>query len=206
MNLESENLRKYVIYNTDLKLGDEITIEAIESMDYLTIKRLNAKMEEAVFVPEELAYFKNIKTCGFSGFTIRDNIKENIEKLNKLNFIKFDHCRYRGKNGINNNIEDIELNCSEFGLFCMCNNKTNLKNVFLKDVEEVDVEEIVKYENIEKISLLNCEVKNANSLLKLNKLKTIRIIGSKLDNKEVVEKLKEKVDVTYSEEEYFPIG
>jgi hypothetical protein len=206
MKIYSENIRNYIINNTNLEEEDEITINDINKIDYLIIKRLNNRMKIAEFVPAELSYFKNLKTCGFSDFTIRDDIKENLNSLEKLSYLKFDHCRFGGNDKINNEIEGIELNYSEFNLFCMCNNKMKLKDVILKNVEDVNTDEICKFENIQNISLLNCNIRNFKNILQLKNLKKVKIIGSKIDDKETVEILKTKINVTYSEEEYFPIG
>ena len=204
MKIESENIKNYIINNTELGLNDEIRIENIEGIECLTINKLNYQLKEARFIPEELAYFKNLKTCGFSQFTIRDNIIKNLNKLQELNFLKFDHCRYIGQNEVENNLENIELNYSDIELLYMLKNKQSLKNAFIKDIENVDIEKISKYENLENLSLLNCEIKNAKSLLKLKNLKTIKIIGSKLDDIMVINKLSSKVE--YSEKRYLPMG
>lgn len=205
MEIKSENLKRYIENNVDIK-GNEIELEDIRKLDRININALNYKLEEAIFLPEELAYLQEIIECSFANFNITDDIVVNLNKLKKLRIFQFDFCKSTVSKKIYNSISRIYLNYSDFSLLEMCENTETMETVFLKNVKDVDVSKINKFKNLKRLSLLNSEVNNIESLEKFENLEEVKIIGSKINNIQVLENLKNKIKIEYSEDEYFNIG
>ena len=205
MLIKSENIKKYIENNLSIK-NNEIEMDEIIKLEKININGLNYKLEKAVFVPEELSYLKGISECSFKNFTITNEILENLNKLDKLNVLQFDFCQNETHKTINNKINSIYLNGSNFELLSMCENTEYMETIFLKNIEKVDINSICKYKNLKKLFLLNSDIKNIELLEELPNLSYLKIIGSKIDNLEIIEKLRKKIEVIYSEEEYFNIG
>lgn len=205
MEIKSENIKRYIENNVDIK-GNEIELEDIRKLDRININALNFKLEEAIFVPEELSYLQEINECSFANFTITDEIIENLNKLKKLSIFQFDFCKSTVSKKIYNNISRIYLNYSDFSLLEMCDNTESMETVFLKNIKDIDVSKINKFRNLKRLSLLNSEVNNIESLEKFENLEEVKIIGSKINNIQVLENLKNRIKIEYSEDEYFNIG
>ena len=205
MEIKSENIKRYIENNVDIK-DNEIELEDIRKLNRININALNFKLEEAIFVPEELSYLEEIEECSFANFTITDEIIENLNKLKKLSIFQFDFCKSTVSKKIYNNISRIYLNYSDFSLLEMCDNTESMETVFLKNIKDIDVSKINKFRNLKRLSLLNSEVNNIESLEKFENLEEVKIIGSKINNIQVLENLKNRIKIEYSEDEYFNIG
>ena len=205
MEIKSENIKRYIENNVDIK-GNEIELDDIKKLDRININALNFDLEEATFIPEELAYLQEINECSFANFTITDEIVENLNKLKKLKIFQFDFCKSTVSKKIYNNISRIYLNYSDFSLLEMCNNTESMETVFLKNVKNVDVSQIYKFKNLKRLSLLNCDIDNIEYLDKFDKLEEVKIIGSKINNLQILETLRNKMKIEYSEDEYFNVG
>ena len=200
MEIKSENLKEYIINNSNIRNRD-IEIEDINKLKSLNINGLNNRLEEALFVPQELSYFKEIEECSFSSITITNEIIENINKLNKLEIIEYDFCKNTAKIEMENKVKRIYLNYSNIELLNLCKNIDTMEKIFLKNIENVDIRMVCKFKNVKNIYLLNCNVINIESLEELEKLEFLKVIGSKIDNYETIEKLSKSIKVEYSEDE-----
>ena len=205
MEIKSENIKRYIENNVDIK-GNEIELEDIKKLDRININALNFKLEEAIFVPEELSYLKEIEECSFANFNITDDIVVNLNKLKKLRIFQFDFCKSTVSKKIYNSISRIYLNYSDFSLLEMCDNTESMETVFLKNVKDIDVSKINKFKNLKRLSLLNSEVNNIESLENFENIEEVKIIGSKINNVSILEELSKKIKIEYSEDEYFNIG
>lgn len=205
MEIKSENLKRYIENNVDIK-GNEIELEDIRKLDRININALNYKLEEAIFVPEELSYLQEIEECSFANFNITDDIVVNLNKLKKLRIFQFDFCKSTVSKKIYNSISRIYLNYSDFSLLEMCDNTESMETVFLKNIKDIDVSKINKFKNLKRLSLLNSEVSNIESLENFENLEEVKIIGSKINNVSILEELSKKIKIEYSEDEYFNIG
>lgn len=201
MNMVSENLRNYVRNKLSIKDEEEINLEDISKIKELNLNRLNYNLEEALFIPEELIYFIELERCSFDGFLITDEIRKNLNKLRKLQTIELNHCRLSGNTMVDIGIRKLNLNYSDFYFINIFKNTSYLEETVLKNIT-VDAETLSKLENLRKLSIFNCDVKKSDYLNEIKNLKEIKIIGSKLDNKCVVEELKKKVKVEFSEKEF----
>lgn len=202
MEIRSENIKKYLINNIQVS-NDNIEMEDLLKLKEININWFNSKLEKAYFNPNELSYLKEIISCSFNNFVINDEILENINKLNKLEVLNYDFCKSIANKSINNKIKEIYMNCSDIELLLCCNTIETMEKIFLKNIENVDINTIEKFKNVKEIYLLNCKVKNIVLLEKFKNLSYVEIIGSKIDNYETIEKLKKKIRVKYSKEEYF---
>jgi len=204
MQILSENLYKYIVNNFDIE--DEIKQEDIDKITDLNINSFNNKLQEARFIPEELSYFKNLQKCQFNSFLINDEIINNLEKLEKLDFLSLEHCEITGNKNIKNRIKKICLNYSDFNFINMLENKNSLEKLVLKDIVNVDVNKIYEFKNLKELELLNCSLLNARYITQLEKLESIKIIGCELDICSLLEKLRENVSVVFSRNKFMHVG
>ena len=153
-----------------------------------------------------MGYLKEIEECSFSKLEITNEIIINLNKLKKLKIIQYDFCNNISDIKIENAIKKIYINYSDFSLLTACNNTEAMEIIFLKNVNNVDINKICKFKNVKKIYLLNCNVIGISLLEQLESLEYLEVIGSKIDNKKIIEELSKKIKVKYSEEEYFNVG
>ena len=209
MEIKSENLRKYLIYNVNLKNENIINESDLLKLESIHISYFNNSLKEAIFYPEEIAYFENLREIYFSGFTITDDIIININKLTKLNTLIFNNCKIISNVRVNNNIKTLYMELSDSELLSIINKKTNVNKIYLEDVNNVDIKKLNEYENLEELTLLNSNLQNCFYLVYFRKLKKLKVIGCKLDNLEVIERMKynqsNKIEITYSTKKYYKL-
>ena len=205
MIIKSENIRKYMMYNLNIE-NEDIDMKDMLKLKKININGLNSKLEQAYFVPEELGYLKEIEECSFSKLEITNEIIINLNKLKKLKIIQYDFCNNISDIKIENAIKKIYINYSDFSLLTACNNTEAMEIIFLKNVNNVDINKICKFKNVKKIYLLNCNVIGISLLEQLESLEYLEVIGSNIDNKETIGELSKRIKVRYSEEEYFNVG
>lgn len=210
MEIKSENLRKYLIYNVNLENENVINKEDLLRVEDLHISYFNNSLKEAIFYPEEISYFENLKKIHFSCFKITDDIISNLNKLKNLKTIIFDNCKTVSGIKLNNNITKIYMELSDLELLSIINKKTNVKKIYLEDVNNVDIKKLNEYENLEELTLLNSNLCNCFYFVYFRKMNNLKIIGCKLDNLEVIERLKHnlsnKIKISYSTKRYYKIG
>ena len=206
MEIQSENIKKYLINNLDLKDEGNIELSDILKIEELNLNRLNYKLKEAKFIPEELGYFKELRKCSLNEFLINDDIKKNISKLEKLEKLTLNHCIITGYDKITNKLKQIYLNYSNFEFVNILECKESLEKMTLKNVINVDIENISKFANITELELLNCEVKKFEFITNLTNLKKLKIIGCNLEKDDIKEKINSNIQLNFSKNEFFYVG
>lgn len=206
MEIQSENIKKYLKNNLDLKDEKNIELSDILKIEELNLNRLNYKLKEAKFIPEELGYFKELRKCSLNEFLINDDIKKNISKLEKLEKLTLNHCIITGYDKIKNKLKQIYLNYSNFEFVNILECKESLEKMTLKNVINVDIENISKFANITELELLNCEVKKFEFITNLTNLKKLKIIGCNLEKDDIKEKINSNIQLNFSKNEFFYVG
>ncbi len=206
MEIQSENIKKYLRNNLDLKDEENIELSDILKIEELNLNRLNYELKEAKFIPEELGYFKGLRKCSLNGFLINDDIKKNISKLEKLEKLTLNHCIINGYEKIANKLKNIYLNYSNFEFVNILESKESLEKMTLKNVIDVDIENISKFDNIIELELLNCEVKKFEFVKNLRNLKKLIIIGCNLEEEDIRKKINSDIQLKFSKNEFFYVG
>ena len=190
MKLLSENIVDYIDLNYDIDSFSDI--KELEKVEELVINRYNYSLEEAVYYPEELAYFKNLKKCTFLNFTITDEIVDILDKLS-LEEIVLDHCQC-----LINHVLHVEKLLVEGSPVSFMN--TVFHQLVVVENKEIDIQDIC-HSDIQQLTLLNTPIIHSSLLKKLPNCK-IKIQGCSLDDSSV----KELENVTYDANRYFKIG
>ena len=203
MQILSENIKRYIINNLSLKDEENFDISDIYKIEEINLNRVNYKLKEANFIPEEISYFKNLRKCSFNGFLINDDIKKNLSKLENLEVLEFNHCIITGYFMIKNRVKQINIKHSNFEFINIIEDKTNMEKMILKNVINVDMKKISEFTNIKELNMLNCEVNNSYFINSLKRLNRIKIIGCKLDKDDIIDKIDKNVEVIYSKNKFF---
>ena len=200
MYIYSENIRQYIINNTTI-INNKITQNNLEQIEDININKLNLKLEEAVFIPEELKLLINLKSCTLLGFDIDDKLLNNINELKYLNKLDFEYCKYNGSSKIINKILEIRLKDSDITLLNIINTNI-LKTLTMENIDNIDLLLIAKYKKIEKLKLLNCNITNFDYITELKDLKELTLIGTNIENSNIHNKVDKNVNIIFDENKY----
>ena len=69
MMIESESLKKYISSLLN-KSADELTVEDLNKIDYISLKKMNALYQETDCITGDLIQFKNLKGCTLFKFDV----------------------------------------------------------------------------------------------------------------------------------------
>ena len=201
----SSTLKEYLslIIGKDI---ESINTNDLNGIKTLALKKRNFNAEETDCNISDLIELKNLTSCTLCDFDIDNDAIENINKIEKLDFIHFDFC--------NVTTENMELNLNiEDACFNMCNGLTfkKMQNTKLITIEligseeempEIDISELVKADNLKELSIHNYTIKNVDKIIEIApELESLNIDGSIVD-KEKLENIKDKIEVSHKEKFY----
>ena len=163
MNIKSTSIADYIELNYDIEtIKDSKELEKVEE---LVINNLDYSLEQAPFYPNELTYFTNLKKCTFMNFEITDEIINILNNL-KLQVLTLDNCTC---------ITDVKLNAEKIIIEV---SRVNLETINSKDLTLIECGKIDINKNTKKLTILNCNIKNATQLKQLK----CQLIGCALDD------------------------
>lgn len=175
MKIVSESIADYVDLNYDILFFDDI--KELEKVEELVINRFNYSMEEALFYPNELKYFRNLKKIVFVNFEISDDIINSLNMLPNLSELHFDCCFDISSNFLK--VEKIYMESTKYDLRKL----KNLKELIIENCGVIDVNDII-LNNLAKLTILNTNIRNA---VQLKEIKcSVNIIGCVVDNIEEI--------------------
>ena len=206
MKLYSENIKRYIMNNTNFDLNQEIEQAELYKIKELNINKLNYKMEEAVFIPEELKYFKGIEKIEFSGFDINDKLIANLNELENLRKISFDHCNYNCSKKLTVKLSEIYMNHSNINLLYICKNMDQIEKILLNNINEIDMKILIGCKNLKELIILNSDIVNSNELAGYRSVNNVQIIGGNIDDCKIIDKLKETINISYKACKFYNIG
>ncbi|MBP3920006.1 MAG: hypothetical protein J6D28_00405 [Bacilli bacterium] len=196
MKILSSSISDYIDINYNI---DEFnSIDELSNIYELTLNAYDYSMSVAPFYPNELTYFKSLKHCTFMNFEINEEILISLNKLDNLKELVFDNCTGSINYIFNNKLESLTLENSSVSLINIGNKKT-IKKMLILESETIDIENIILYENLESLKILNCNIDNSSMLRLLKPNCKIELIGCVLDNKDVLNELN---NVIYNPEQY----
>ena len=173
MRIVSESIADYIDLNYNIQLFDDI--KELEKVEELVINRFNYSMEEALFYPNELKYFKNLKRITFVNFNISDDIVNILNMLPNLSELYFDSCYDSSINSLK--IEKIYIESTKYDLRKL----KNPKELIIQNGGTIDINNI-KSNNLVKLTLLNTNIKNCVQLKNIKcSLKIIGCTGDDID-------------------------
>ncbi|MBQ9267365.1 MAG: hypothetical protein IJ217_03710 [Clostridia bacterium] len=202
MMIESESLKKYISSLLN-KSADELTVEDLNKIDYISLKKMNALYQETDCITGDLIQFKNLKGCTLFKFDVSESDIKNLNRIPKLESICFDFCELNGLNlSINESINRFYFN--------MCN---DLKLKQFKEFTaesltiigdenrktELNINDIERMDNLKRLSINNYEIKNIGMIMDVApNIEYINIDGSTVDSTELNE-IKGKIEISNNE-------
>lgn len=191
MNIKSENIKEYIELNYDIYEVNDIN--DLSKVCELVINKYDYSLKEAYFDPYELNLFRCLKKITFINMDIDEVIIENIRSEK----IIFNNCKYVSGNIYK--VEDIILDSSSIELLNKVDN-SYLNSITIINMDMIDINNICRFNNIEKLRIYNTNIINSNELVNINSKCDIEIKGSKMDDMTIINKLN---NIKYSIDKYF---
>lgn len=191
IELKSKDLSNLICKNILGKKNDTITDVELQKIDQIAINRYNISHKITDMNFEDLIFLSELETLIISNFKITDEEISKINKLTKLKNIQFTNCifdRVRIKFIIP--IEKIIVEASKEFKLEFIGKKEKVKMMRILSDNDLSIEKISEFINLEKIYLQECNIKKFGSILNADSIEYINIDGSNTDNTDVVEVLK----------------
>lgn len=141
--------------------------------------------------------FKEIESCTLNRFEINDDIIDKLNEMKNLKTIVFCHCIFKSERKLVSNVENLMIIYCKNVQYSNFLNASKVRNLMFTNVENIDVKDIKVFENIEELSIFECEIKNFSAIDDLKKLKDLKLDGSKIDDEEKIQELKGRLNIQY---------
>lgn len=201
----SSTLKEYLslIIGKDI---ESINIDDLNGIKTLALKKRNFNDEETDCNISDLIELKSLTSCTLCDFDIDNDAIENINKIEKLDFIHFDFCNVITENiELNSNIEDACFNMCDGLTFKKMQNAKLITIELIgneEEMSEIDISELVKADKLKELSIHNYTIKNIDKIIEIApELESLNIDGSVVD-KEKLENIKNKIEVSHKEKFY----
>lgn len=168
-------------------------------MDKLKTIVLNNFDAKGNIIQHDFEQFKDVETCTLNRFEVNDEIINSLNKMRNLKTIIFGHCVFTNEIKLENNLEKLMIIYCKNVKYSDILNTYQVKDLMLTKIGEVDIEEINKFESLEELSIFECEIKNLFAIENFKSLKTLKLDGSKIDNKEKLQDLQKTLNIQYKE-------
>lgn len=150
-------------------------------------------------IQHDFQKFKEVESCTLNRFQINDEI---INKLNQMNHLKtmiFSHCVFNNEKKLENDVENLMMIYCKNVKFDTFFNSHKIKRIMFTKLENIDIKELKIFQNLEELSIFDCEIKNFSEIKSLKKLKKIKLDGSQIDNKETLSEIQDNINIEYNE-------
>ena len=170
VNFKSKDLFenvKFILKKDNIEISDLDNINSIN----LNGKKINGEKTDVEI--SEINKLKNLESFVISNFTLKDEDIKCINTLKKLKIIQFENCDFKDvKEQINADIEYLTIEaCSNFKIDKICKTKA-IKSLKIYGCI-VDIKEIRKFKNLNKLHIEGSHIINADKINTLNKLQEI---------------------------------
>jgi len=196
IEIKNNRLRTYLEYELDKKQGEPIYKEELESITQVSL--IANSFIEGKYCEElsDLLYFKNLKNCMIKDYLIRDQDINIINKLEKLDILHFDNCKFENK------AERICLDVNKLILsFCknidirLFNLENYIKYLRITSGKEININEIENYAKLTDLYLQSITINDFINITKLKDLQYLNLNGSNIiKNMKYIDKINAKVE------------
>ena len=177
---------------------EDIVEEDLDRIEDLTLNRYKLNGLENDIDLKELKLFKNLKTLTLINFAINIEDVERINKIEPLWAVQFSRCSFEGAVPINTKVKYLIIDYCKYINYELINNNRTVRIIGA----EVDLSSIKQSDEIERLFLQDCDIKNADELAKFSTLKYLNLDGSKIDN-DVLNNLNKDIKLSHKKE-YHP--
>ena len=197
-------MNKFLEKDVKLKLGyfedEKISQEDLKNITELGLNNFTFSNKEKGIDLNELRLFPNLEMLTLQHFTINDEVIKMLCEFQKLSSIQLASCYYETKDSYNiPSLEDLIIdNCRFKKISAIYAPKNLIINGIAKTV---DLSTIKGEENIETLRLSNIKkITNFAKVMEMQKLKSLNLDGTKVDDKKILEILKAKIPVSQKSE------
>lgn len=192
-----------VKYKLGIFDGREPSEEELKKVEEILISNVNAKGEIIGTDISELVKLPNLRHLDLKGFKIDESIRRIINSLPRLAALELFECSFEGPLTINTDkLKRLVFdNCGRVDL-----SQTVLpESVLIMDSQAVDISNFEFADKLKELGIKNCEILNAAELSKMKKLESFNADGSTLDNRDILNELRNKKISVSNSMEYHPM-
>lgn len=190
--MKSKISDKYLIeaINTSLKNygSDVLQEEDLEKVEELNLNNKTFSGVNKKIDLSQIKELKNLSSLSLQYFEINDKNVDILQGLEKLKNIRLISTKYTAQK--EHDLEKLDYIVLEF-----CKMEAGYRNIIMprivkiQDCGIVNLNEIQNKENIRKIVINNCDIKQFSKILEFTSLKSINIDGSKIDNSAILSEI-----------------
>lgn len=202
MRLKDKEIEKVACFKIGKFGNEELDENDLSSIEEINISNRKFSGELKNVDLREIALFPNLKSISLQYFTIDDFIIDIINKAPNLQSLQFSSCKFDSERLLkSNSLQSLLLNCCAVKDYSLIYVPPKMNII---GDEHFRLDKIEGKENIEILAFQASKVKGFESIRECNRLRTLTLEGTKVDDKRVLEDIKDIVEV-HEAEEYTPL-
>lgn len=205
MNIKSKDIKKYVYLKLGKKETEEVNNEELNKITFLNLNYKNFKDEINEYDFNDLKQFKNLKELTLNGFEITEEMISNINQIDNLEILVINHCSFVTNKELISNLRRLVLTYTKINNLTNFKKCSDLENIEFIDCGDVDINNLIELKMLKEILVYNSEISNALELRNFNKLRILKIDGSKLDYENLESVISSDIEFSH-EERFYLIG
>lgn len=205
MNIKSKDIRRYVYLKLGKKETEEVNNEELNKITFLNLNYKNFKDEINEYDFNDLKQFKNLKELTLNGFEITEEMISNINQIDNLEILVINHCSFVTNKELINNLRRLVLTYTKINNLTNFKKCSDLESIEFIDCENVDIDNLIELKRLKEILVYNSEISNALELRNFDKLRILKIDGSKLDYENLESVISSDIEFSH-EERFYLIG
>ena len=167
----------------------------MDTMKSIVLNKFDVKEN---VIQYDFEQFKEVESCTLNRFEINDDIINKLEQMKNLKTIIFSHCVFTNEKKLKNNIESLMIIYGKNVKFETIECSKTIKRLMITKFENLDMDELIRFENLEELCLYECEIKNFSNIKIFKYLQSLKLDGSQIDQKEVIDEISSKIKVQYN--------
>ena len=181
----------------DKPKGSNISLDDLDSIDFLTLNATTLSSTVNDVAIEDLLYFRNLKHCTLINFEISNKEVFVLNNCSSLTNLQFCNCSFsKIKEHLVGNIDMISIiSCSNFNIRYICSLK-NISVLNIMDMKKLKLNGIENLCNLKKLYLQNISNLNLNFIKYMNNLLYLNLNGSNFKNAKLLETSNIKVEAS----------
>lgn len=199
MNIKSKNFEEAINIELNRSIGDKIEKEELDKIKNITLNQYDLSSKKTDVDLKELELLENLENLLLTNFEIDDTIVTILNSKNKLKNLQFTDCKFANSISFK----------TPFQYFVMddCENLEestfpNAKIIRVIGKKNFDLQKIKECKNVKKLYLQNCTIINFKAIKEFDNLTYLNLDGSKLDDTELLEEIKQNIEVDKKEKYY----
>lgn len=203
MEIVDMELKKAINY----KLGNfsnqgELEEEDLKKIQDLSVSNREFSGELKNVNLEELRYLVNLRNLTLQYFDLDEEIIKMLNSFTELQTLQLASCKFSSKEVLQNaSLKNIVLSCCDVRDYSLV---SAAESTSIIGSDSVRLSKLRDKDKVKRLFLQGCKVKGIDSIIDFNSLESLNLDGSTVDDKNVIEDLKQKIPVS-QEDEHLPI-